>query len=82
MKAIIDIPEEYFEALQEIQDDELVTDGLVIKYSKPCVDPISRTKVLAYITTYIQEIITESGQDKNFHTNETLGAIIAGIGKM
>lgn len=82
MKAIIDIPEEYFEGLQEIQDDELTTDGLVIKYSKPCVDPISRATVLVYIATHIQEIITEGGKDKNFHTNETLGAIIAGIGKM
>ena len=51
MKAIIDIPEEYFEGLQEIQDDELTTDGLVIKYSKPCVDPISRTTVLVYTSS-------------------------------
>lgn len=45
-------------------------------------DLISRQAVIYYIKPYIQEIITESGVDKNEHTNRILRAIINGIETM
>ena len=45
-------------------------------------DLISRQAVIYYIKPYIQEIITESGVDKNEHTNRMLRAIINGIETM
>ena len=45
-------------------------------------DLISRQAVIYYIKPYIQEIITESGVDKNERTNRILRAIINGIETM
>ena len=42
-------------------------------------DLISREAVGYYIQSYIHEIITESGTDKNEHTNSILRAILNGI---
>lgn len=45
-------------------------------------DSISRREVIAFIQSHICEIITESGTDKNEHTNKILRAIIDGIKEM
>ena len=45
-------------------------------------DLISREAVGYYIQSYIHEIITESGTDKNEHTNGILRAILNGIKTM
>ena len=45
-------------------------------------DLISREAVGYYIQSYIHEIITESGTDKNEHTNSILRAILNGIKTM
>ena len=45
-------------------------------------DLISREEVGYYIQSYIHEIITESGTDKNEHTNSILRAILNGIKTM
>ena len=43
-------------------------------------DTISRKEAVKYVESYIHEIITESGIDKNKHTNEVLRKIAKGIG--
>ena len=45
-------------------------------------DLISRQAVIYYIKGYIHEIITESGEDKNAHTNRVLRALINGVETM
>lgn len=45
-------------------------------------DAISREAALYYIESHIQEIITESGLDKNEHTNRVLRAVVNGIATM
>lgn len=45
-------------------------------------DLIRRDAVVYYIKGYIHEIITESGEDKNAHTNRVLRAIINGVETM
>ena len=35
MQILIEIPKEYYEALQEISDDNCIADMLIIKYGKP-----------------------------------------------
>lgn len=42
-------------------------------------DTISRETVTKFIQSFIHEIITESGTDKNLHTNEVLRKIIQGL---
>lgn len=49
---------------------------------QPCEDAISRENVKDAIKPYIQEIITESGVDKNEHTNRTIRAILNTIENM
>ena len=46
---------------------------------KPCEDCISRKETVYYIKNQIHEIISESGIDKNGHTNRVLRAIVNGI---
>lgn len=46
---------------------------------QPCEDCISRKAVMEYITAHIQEIISESGKDLNYHTNTVLRAILMGV---
>ena len=45
-------------------------------------DYVSRQAVIYYIKGHIHEIITESGRDKNEHTNRVLRAIINGVETM
>ena len=49
---------------------------------EPCEDAISREAVKYYIQAHIHEIISESGVDKNAHTNRVLRMIINGIETM
>ena len=49
---------------------------------EPCEDVISREAVIYYIKGHIHEIISESGVDKNAHTNRVLRMIINGIETM
>lgn len=42
-------------------------------------DTISRAETLDFIKSFVQEIITESGTDKNAHTNTVLREIIDGL---
>ena len=46
------------------------------------VDCISRDVVKNYIQAHIHEIITESGEDKNKHTNRILRSMIHGVNCM
>jgi Zn finger protein HypA/HybF involved in hydrogenase expression len=43
---------------------------------EPCEDAVSRQAVSYIIKSHIHEIITESGTDKNAHTNAVLRAIV------
>ncbi len=45
-------------------------------------DLISRQAVIYYIKGHIHEIITESGEDKNAHTNRVLRALMNGVETM
>lgn len=49
---------------------------------KPCTNVVSREAVIYYIKGHIHEIITESGTDKNAHTNSILRALINGVETM
>lgn len=42
-------------------------------------DRISRKEAIDYVKSYIHEIITESGTDKNEHTNNILRMIVDGL---
>ena len=46
------------------------------------IDCISRDAVKYYIQAHIHEIITESGIDKNAHTNGILRALLNGVATM
>ena len=45
-------------------------------------DCVSREAVKYYIEAHINEIITESGIDKNAHTNRVLRALVKGVETM
>ena len=78
-----DFPE-HREAL-EIAISSLETDeAYQLEYEQPefCADCISREAVKYYIQAHIQEIITESGIDKNAHTNRVLRALLDGVNTM
>lgn len=45
-------------------------------------DCISRAATIEYIQGHIHEIISESGVDKNEHTNRVIRAIIKGVEKL
>lgn len=49
---------------------------------EPCDDCISRQAVHYYIESHINAIITESGVDKNEHTNRMLRALVNGVDTM
>lgn len=49
---------------------------------EPSGDLISRQAVIYYIKGHIHEIITESGEDKNAHTNRVLRALMNGVETM
>ena len=47
---------------------------------EPSTDAVSREAVKKFIESFIHEIITESGIDKNAHTNEVLREVARGVG--
>ena len=47
---------------------------------KPSTDAVNREDVKTFVESFIHEIITESGTDKNAHTNEVLREVSRGIG--
>lgn len=63
---------------------ELGDDAIVVRLDGKCKkeDCISRGAVEYYIQSHINEIITESGADKNAHTNAILRALVNGIKTM
>ena len=61
------------ESIDTIEDMPSVT---------PTQDCISRQAVHYYIESHINEIITESGVDKNEHTNRMLRALVNGVDTM
>ena len=58
---------------------EVLMESRLIKNDEPSDDCISRKAVIGYVQEHICEIITESGVDKNEHTNRMLRNIIGGI---
>ena len=52
---------------------------LISRQEKPDGDAVSRIQTSYYVKSYIHEIITESGVDKNRHTNEVLRKVADGI---
>ena len=54
----------------------------LLEEQEPCEDAISRQAVIYYVKAHIHEIITESGIDKNEHTNRVLRAIMNGVETM
>ena len=42
MRVVIDIPNDYYEALKKCRDDALLADSLLIKYGEPLFDVISK----------------------------------------
>lgn len=69
--------EEFEEDFDAILD--LAIEGLK---AEPCPDAISKQEVVCIIESHIHEIITESGIDKNAHTNRLLRAIANIVKKM
>lgn len=64
------------------EDNEALQMAIKALEQEPCEDAISRQAVIYYIKAHIHEIITESGIDKNEHTNRVLRAIINGVETM
>lgn len=42
MRVVVDIPDEYYRALKNCEDDTLLADSLLIKYGEPLFDVISK----------------------------------------
>ena len=64
------------------EDAEALDMAIKALEQQPCDDCISREAVVYYIKGHIHEIISESGIDKNEHTNRILRAIINGVETM
>ena len=64
------------------EDAEALDMAIKALEQQPCDDCISREAVVYYIKGHIHEIISESGIDKNEHTNRILRAIIKGVETM
>ena len=64
-------------AIASLETDEAYD----LEYEQPefCKDCISREEVYYYISSHINEIITESGTDKNAHTNAILRSLANGV---
>ena len=62
--------------------DEALKIAIKALKQEPCEDAISRQAVIYYIKGHIHEIISESGIDKNEHTNRVLRAIMNGVETM
>ena len=67
-------------AISSLETDE----AYQLEYEQPefCADCISRESVKYYIQAHIHEIISESGTDKNAHTNAILRALLNGVATM
>ena len=67
-------------AIASLETDE----AYQLMYEQPefCKNCISREAVYYYISSHIHEIITESGTDKNAHTNAILRSLANGIKTM
>ena len=96
MKLMVDIPKEVYQAMKNsisLNSDQKgiaesavyhgILSGTVLSEckSEDC-DCISREAVMYYIKSHIHEIITESGTDKNAHTNAVLRALLDGVETM
>lgn len=73
-------PTVYYELLADVQ--ELEEEEEPITKNNLGVDAVSRDIVKRYIQAHIHEIITESGEDKNKHTNRVLRSLIHGVNCM
>lgn len=67
-------------AISSLETDEAY--GLEYEQPEFCKDCISREAVYYYISSHINEIITESGTDKNAHTNAILRSLANGVKTM
>lgn len=56
-------------------DSKAIEEAINVLQQAPCEDCVSRQSVVYIIKSYIHEIITESGMDKNEHTNKVLRLI-------
>ena len=76
--------EEYAEALGMAISSLETDEAYQLEYEQPefCADCISREAVKHYIQAHIHEIISESGTDKNAHTNAILRALLNGVATM
>lgn len=59
-----------------------IDEAIEVLKREPSTDAVSREDVKIFIESFIHEIITESGTDKNAHTNKMLKAVIKGVGDM
>lgn len=75
--------EDYIPWADEYEVDiEVLKGALELLKQEPCDDAISRQAVHYYIESHINEIITESGVDKNEHTNRILRTLVNGVDTM
>lgn len=74
------IPEYIDFAISSLETDE----AYQLEYEQPefCKNCIDREAVYYYISSHIHEIITESGTDKNAHTNAILRSLANGVKTM
>ena len=75
-----EVTQAYDMAIASLETDEAYD----LMYEQPefCKNCISREAVYYYISSHIHEIITESGTDKNAHTNAILRSLANGIKTM
>lgn len=64
------------------KEDEQMANNIIALLEQNSDPAINRKEAVDYVKSFIHEIITESGVDKNFHTNEILRMIARGIDKM
>ena len=78
MQIIIDVPEEYYNAITEIPNHQCTADMLIIKNGTPLpkghTELVDRQIIANYVHSHIQEINTGYG-DLNQHTNRILRMI-------
>lgn len=84
-KELITYGKDYLHDLEtaccKIEDTHLafVRNAIKALEQEPCTDAVSREVAIDYVKSYIHEIITESGTDKNEHTNNILRMIVDGL---
>lgn len=67
---------------RKVKAEEYMTWDKCIRDDTKTSDCVSREAVMYYIQSHINEIITESGIDKNAHTNSILRALLNGVKTM